>query len=272
MKLIITRVIRKLYRKFFIGKSFYKINEFLFELAISGMGILNYENSEISGEWYFLNNYLGKIASPVVVFDVGGHSGGYAKMCIESNSQAEVYSFEPHPNTYLQLSDAASKFNFKAFNVGAGSSESEMTIFDHGESDGTQHASLYRDVIEKIHNNSNISMHKVKIVKLDNFIKEKNVSKIHLLKVDTEGHELEVLKGCVESIARNIIDVIHFEFNEMNVIGRVFFRDFCEILPNYDFYRLLPNGPILIKYNPLRTELFAFQNIIAVRKELGVTF
>jgi hypothetical protein len=54
----------------------------------------------------------------------------------------------------------------------------------------------------------------------------------------------------------------------MNIISRVFFKDFFDVLPNYIFYRLLPGGKLLeIKeYSPLNCEIFAFQNIIAILK------
>lgn len=53
----------------------------------------------------------------------------------------------------------------------------------------------------------------------------------------------------------------------MNVASRVFFRDFIEHLPNYELYRLLPDGDVKItRYVPHQCELFAYQNIIAYLK------
>lgn len=61
--------------------------------------------------------------------------------------------------------------------------------------------------------------------------------------------------------------MIHFEFNETNIISHVFFRDFWQQLPGYDFYRMLPSGLIHLKrYSPLLCEIFAYQNIVAIRK------
>ena len=55
----------------------------------------------------------------------------------------------------------------------------------------------------------------------------------------------------------------------MNVIAHSFLRDFMKLLPNYTFYRLLPNEMLEVKeYVPLYHELFAFQNIIAVNKNV----
>ena len=55
----------------------------------------------------------------------------------------------------------------------------------------------------------------IKVIKLDNFLIENKINKINLLKIDTEGHEYQVLKGLKDKI--NIIDLILFEhhFDDM---------------------------------------------------------
>ncbi len=70
-------------------------------------------------------------------------------------------------------------------------------------------------------------------------------------------------------MADGSIDVIQFEFNEMNVISRVFMKDFFELLPNYRIYRLLGDGVIEFEvYDPTFMEVFAFQNIACVRRDI----
>ena len=65
------------------------------------------------------------------------------------------------------------------------------------------------------------------------------------------------------------IAVIQFEFNEMNVVSRVFMKDFLAILPNYRIFRLLPEGAIQFAvYDPTFMEVFAYQNIVAIRRDL----
>jgi hypothetical protein len=49
----------------------------------------------------------------------------------------------------------------------------------------------------------------VQTVRLDSEIKER----IHLLKIDTQGHELQVIKGAEGIIKKYGIDVIHTEFS-----------------------------------------------------------
>jgi hypothetical protein len=88
---------------------------------------------------------------------------------------------------------------------------------------------------------------------------------ISLLKIDTEGHEFEVLLGARNAIDRGSIEVVHLEFNEMNVISRIFCRDFFELLKDYSFYRMLPDGLLpLGPYTAVTCELFAYQNLVAI--------
>jgi hypothetical protein len=123
---------------------------------------------------------------------------------------------------------------------------------------------LHAGVIEQIHN-AEPDQHVVDVIDLDTFSRDHDISIIHLLKIDTEGHELEVLKGAANMLRENRIRAIQFEFNEMNVVSRVFFKDFCDLLPNYKFYRMLSHGlGPLDPYSPLWCELFAFQNIVAL--------
>jgi hypothetical protein len=106
--------------------------------------------------------------------------------------------------------------------------------------------------------------HKVRVVSLDEFVSQYPIDKIVLLKIDTEGHEFEVLKGAKKLLKSGKIEMIQLEFNEMNVISRVFFKDIWDLMPNYDFYRMLPDGLVRIEsYSPIFCEIFAYQNIIA---------
>jgi hypothetical protein len=103
-------------------------------------------------------------------------------------------------------------------------------------------------------------------VALDKFLKEENIDCVDLLKIDTEGNEYKVLIGVSEYIYAGKIKAIQFEFYEMNIISKVSFKDFWDLLSKYRFYRILPGGGLIeIKnYYPLTTEIYAFQNIVAI--------
>ena len=53
--------------------------------------------------------------------------------------------------------------------------------------------------------------YKIKTIKLSNFLNSKKINKIDLIKVDTEGHEYQVLKGLENKIKK--INIILIEFH-----------------------------------------------------------
>jgi FkbM family methyltransferase len=225
---------------------------------------LNYKNDTVSGERHFLREYLSSCQQPTIV-DVGANEGIYVTDILAVNGNAQAFAFEPHPVTYTRLLQHTSEIkNITAINAACGSASGKLVLYDYAGSEGTGHASLHAGVIEGIHKGHS-DQHVVNVVDLDTFASEHGISLIHLLKIDAEGHELEVLKGALTMLRESRIRAIQFEFNEMNVVSRVFFKDFCDLVPHYKFYRMLRDGLLeLSPYSPLDYELFAFQNIVAL--------
>lgn len=256
-----------LFRRLFCRARFQRVHRLMFALSLRGMGLLNYENDQVSGEDAFLRKVAAwRQNGPLVVFDVGANVGDYSRLIRRHASQAEVYAFEPHPETFAHLTKDAAQYGYLALNVGLSDVAGSQQIYDYADRGGTAHASLYQAVIEDLHKGVAAAWD-VELTSLDALCHERGIEHIHLLKIDTEGNELKVLQGARETLEAGRIDLIHFEFNGMNVVSRSFFRDFYELLPDFDFYRLLPEemNP-LGAYDPLFCEIYGFQNIVAVRK------
>jgi FkbM family methyltransferase len=238
------------------------MNRAFFYLGLRGMGFGNYKNDSESGELNFLSKYIAKYPNGIV-FDVGANVGIYASRLRELNTSLNIYCFEPHPITFKRLSNNVSKLHVNIFNLAVGATNDFLTLYDYSDNDGSEHASLYRNVIKDIHHGS-ITEHVVQAISLDSFVQDHSINKILLLKIDAEGNEFDVLEGFKNFINFNRIEFIQFEFNEMNVISRKFFKDFWDLLPNYDFYRLLRGNLIPIKsYDPVTCEIFWFNNMVA---------
>lgn len=256
-----------LFRRLFCHARFQRMHRLMFALSLRGMGLLNFENDHVSGEDAFLRKVAAwRQKGPLVVFDVGANVGDYARLIRRYAPQAEVYAFEPHPETFAHLTKDAAMHGYQALNLGLSDVAGSQKIYDYADRGGTAHASLYQAVIEDLHRGVAAAWD-VDLTSLDAFCRERGVERIHLLKIDTEGNELRVLQGARETLQAGRIDLIHFEFNGMNAVSRSFFRDFYELLPDFDFYRLLPEEMLpLGAYDPLFCELYGFQNIVAVRR------
>lgn len=246
------------------------MNFLLFNLSIRGLGILNYESMRASGELEWLNKHLKGLVNPIV-FDVGANTGDYVKAVFQANGSASVLAFEPHPENFYALVESTRQLKREAkdlrlFALGLASRSGSSELFDYLDKDGSPHASLFKAVIEGIHREPSTS-HPVELVSLDVFCAENGIDRIDLLKIDTEGNEYDCLEGSRRMLTEGRIDVIHFEFNEMNLVSGSSFRKFWDLLEGYSFGRLLADGSLfhLKQYSAVSCELYAFQNIIAFR-------
>lgn len=235
--------------------------------GLHAVGVLNYENDIVSGERRFLTNYINQFPDAVIL-DVGANAGQYAELVRELGPKTVIHSFEPHPKSFAKLIELRDRLDVEVHAMALGDVESEIEFFDYADDEGSQHASVYRDVIEVVHARPAASV-KVRCETLDVVAPRLGIKKIGLLKIDTEGHDYAVLKGARGLLDAGLIDVIQFEFNEMNVISRVFMRDFFALLPGYRIYRLLSNGVIEFQtYDPTFMEVFAYQNIVCIRRDI----
>ena len=235
----------------------------LYFLALNGLGVLNWQSASISGENNLIENILPKLiqeASPVL-FDVGAYHGDYTRLLHKRFPNANIHSFEPHPKNF-QILDRIDIPNIVCHNLGLGDKKGHSTIYDRLDMDGSTPASLYSQVIQEIHK-QDLVHYEVEITTIDEVIEKEKIARIDFLKIDTEGHELAVLKGASNALKEGIVRCIQFEFNEMNVVSRTFFKDFKSILKDFVLYRLLPSGLLHLGDQPVITEIFAFQNIVA---------
>ncbi len=264
------RVFANIYVWSFGRKIFYSWNRRLLNLAVRGMGVGNPAIDVISGSE---DRFLRRLSTleRLDVFDVGAHVGEYASHLMQMCPAARIWSFEPHPGSYRQLSEAASRAGFTAVNKGLSDRPGLAQLYDHAESAagvGSAHASLHAQVIEGIHHGQAAAV-EVELTTVDEFMESKQIRHLNLLKVDAEGHELAILRGAHRGIIGGQIDLVQFEFNEMNVMSRVFFKDFYDVLPGFSFYRMVVNGLAPMGgYEPRTHELFILQNVVAMRDDL----
>ena len=242
----------------------------MFSLSTRGLGILNYENSTINGEKFFLKTLASQRWNNFICIDVGANVGHYSHAVKTAIESAIIYAIEPHPKTFLELEKSAIQCGYHAFNIAFSDHSSLVNIFDYILSDSNDyystHASLYKDALPH-KNDKEIKRYEVQAIKLDQFLIDRKIDRVNLLKIDVEGHEFNVLMGACEALRLKKIDLIQFEFNSMNRSSRVYMKDFFEILDGYRLYRLMQDflAPIQVE-NALISELFAYQNIIAIRE------
>jgi FkbM family methyltransferase len=267
--------------KRFFGRTGLRLIRFLsrrlhINLLNAGLESEGYTKSwsmEESGELSFVRDFLPKMLKgrQVVFFDVGSNVGKYAAMLQQHHPQAIIHCFEPNPYTFETL-QKNSHGNLVLNNFGLGETRGEFDLFFETADKTTVQASLTQEIIGDIGRKKNLESKKVHIRILEDYCNEKQVSRIDFLKIDTEGHEIETLRGAGGLLSKKAITCIQFEFNEVNIIKRRFLKDFYELLPEYNFYRLDKNRMIPMGGWHPNHEVFRFQNIVAVLKAVDPFF
>ena len=94
--------------------------------------------------------------------------------------------------------------------------------------------------------NKNTKYHVVKIKKIDDIPELNNLSKVDLIKIDTEGYEMNVLKGALNFIKQKKIKFIQIEFNVHQIVARNNIYEFSKsfMITNHI---ILPHGYPLMK-------------------------
>lgn len=261
------RLFKKITRIFFGKRFLQRPFELLYKISLKGMNFGASEASD-SGERYVLKLVKRESSESPIIFDVGANKGQYANLINKVfKGNARVFSFEPGKFTYSELSKNTSGIkNIEKYNFGFGSEDTSASL--NYDNQGSGLASVYKRKL----NHMNIDFNKeerIEIKKIDDFCVRHDIEKIDLLKIDVEGHELEVLKGAKRMFEKDAIKSIQFEFGGANIDSRTYFQDFYLLLKEkYTIYRILQNGLYEInKYSELQ-EIFTTVNYFAKLKSV----
>ena len=136
-----------------------------------------------------------------VAIDIGANYGLYTRFLSEiSGINGHIYSFEPVPETYKILFYNINQIGLKnvtVYNMAASDKDGEAYITIPAYEDGSEN--FYQASLENADKNNGI-----KIIKqsLDNLFLNK-IKVIDFIKIDVEGHELQVLKGAEKIIEKH---------------------------------------------------------------------
>jgi len=139
-----------------------------------------------------------------VVFDIGGHSGQYAKLFARIVRQGQVYSFEPssYSRSILNFAIKVGGFdNIEVVPVGLGDAPGTLTLTTPIKSYGT-----FKYGLAHMGDNTGASdghHEDVAMITIDDFAAEAGLKRLDFIKMDVEGWELRILKGGAETIQRH---------------------------------------------------------------------
>lgn len=190
---------------------------------------------------------------PEVIFDVGANAGQSALQYSTVFPNALIHSFEPVPDTYARLVRNTRKLpKVTAHNWALGSAEGTARMAMAGFStDNTIRAADEAPAETDVD---------VTLRRGDKVLEELGIERVSFLKIDTEGHDLEVLAGFGDALSK--VDFVQVEagMNAYNTTHRPF-QEFVDFMIPRDFLlffigdqRLefkLGGRPVLRRANPV---------------------
>ena len=269
MKKILTDVIISSLEFFFARKFLIPLNTIFLKLILRFLGYNNYKDFYSSGEIHFLRKVCRE--NPRICLDIGANIGKYSSYLLE-NSSAKIIAFEPMPKTFNELIKLKKKYPNRFFinQMGLGQKKAQKVIYF--DKDNLQWANFNSEVnkIDYLKNNKKKIM--CSLDTLDNFIKRNGKiinSKIDLIKIDTEGFELEVLRGAEKTIKQLKPKYIQLEYNWHHLFKNTNLYYFSKVLKDYNTFKILPFSKKLFKINTEKPEhnYFNYSNIVFIRKK-----
>ena len=156
--------------------------------------------------------YQQLIGSQDIVFDVGSNVGIHTIFLSRVVKKGRLYSFEPVPQTYqvlLNTIELNRVKNIKTFNVAISDKNGHTMINDFGV-ERSAWSSIGSSDYEGRPAEQQVL---VDTIMLDGFCEQHRISTVNYIKIDVEGHELEVLKGARGLLSEKKIDILQFEIS-----------------------------------------------------------
>jgi FkbM family methyltransferase len=151
----------------------------------------------------------------MIVFDIGTNIGYVAlKLAKLVGSEGKVYGFEPDSVNFRKASRNIKELNpwcknLQIFNLGLGDQKGQFKLYSIEESNNGMHQVRKEDVPGR-----DFSMISIEVI--DEYITKSNIPGPQLIKIDTEGYEMNVLLGSIKTI-QTYRPVLFIEVDDNNL-------------------------------------------------------
>jgi FkbM family methyltransferase len=187
-----------------------------------------------------MQRFLPRDGRPLIL-DVGANTGQSVKRYRKAFPSSVIHSFEPSQRIFDQLkTNVAGQSDVFTWNCGLGSSVGKQTFLENTHSDMSSFLALSKTGWGKI-----VKESVVDVTTVDQFLSEHSIKRVDILKSDTQGYDFEVIKGAEQSMRRNAIGLLYFEF---------IFSEMYKDLPRFDevFRHLTDRGFRMVSIYEMR--------------------
>jgi FkbM family methyltransferase len=148
-----------------------------------------------------------------IIFDVGANIGGTIREFHNQFAGPIIHAFEPSPETFQSLkTNVASIPSVTLNNLGLGSSIGQLTFHENKLADMSSFLESDKDCWGESKRDVNVLIGTV-----DDYCFKNRIERIDVLKSDTQGYDLEVLRGADRMLTSGCVYLVYLEiiFSEM---------------------------------------------------------
>lgn len=198
----IINFIKEEIQKYYCEKKFNKkeCDILLFEHPVKGDDVIFHIKSIILQDSYHVKDF---IKDDDYIVDAGANIGIFSIFAVQYAKNGKIFAFEPAKSTFEILKYNTSKYNNiipLKLALGKFRGVNKIRVFKISKGVSTL---LDSDVIDDFSKSfGEYKDEEIDVITLDDFIKENNIQKINFIKIDTEGYELNILEGAIETIKK----------------------------------------------------------------------
>jgi FkbM family methyltransferase len=152
------------------------------------------------------SRFKGKTNKKPIIFDVGANVGSSIKRFDLIFNDSVIHSFEPIKECFDQMVRDYPNKRFLKNNYALGEKNTNKRFFINKHTVTSSFFRINKSYDETDKNDKPKNNIKIKTITLDTYINLNKIKKIDILKIDTQGFELNILKGAKKSLKK----VIHF--------------------------------------------------------------
>ena len=198
--------------------------------------------------------------------DVGANVGDYSMELIKAGLIGNLFLVDPLEKNLLTAKKKLINLNFTNFELmqfALSDSTGQQIFYTNLDNNLSGHDSLYE--MSSIGYAEKVRSTEVEVRRLDDVVSFSR-KKIHFLKIDVEGNELNVLKGAEDLLTRGDIGFIQFEFGNAAKAARVYLHDIVFFLESkqYIIYVVKPKGLLPLVFTPFTEMRYSCINFLAV--------
>ena len=194
-------------------------------LNLLGLDLVRYNPRYSLGEYAYVASL-----DITTVIDVGAHTGEFARMIKTILPRAAIFSFEPLKAEFAslqqQMKDGA---GFVAFNCALGDRDETVEIFRSSYAQSSslrQMTQLHKDAFPV---SAGHTVERVAVKRLDDVLRDFELQREILIKIDVQGYEDKVIAGATETIEKAKAIIVEVSFREL-YDGQPLFESIFELL------------------------------------------